>query len=892
MTVLYTNNFDTTTVGTLPTGWTNHSGLWVVGMDHPISGLNTFGESTRTNGSVVVYTSGSTSQADQLLRVSFFFSSTTPNSAPMIRCDSTGGNGYLALLSSDGTLFIFKSTSFSYSVIASQPSGLTDGTNIYLEILASGSTIEARAWSISGSRPTSPTVTATNSTYTAGTIGLYNNQTAAGVTGGIDDLVWTDGSLPSTSTATLTGPTTGTVGVASTNFTVTLSTTAGTTTTITPSDSGGGGTFTPTTVSIAAGAATGTFTYTAGSAGAKSISITSTNGYTPAGSPITFTASAPSSATTVTLSGPSSGSVGVGQTLTATLNGTLGASCSVTFADTLSGTFSPNPVVIAAGSTSGTTTFTPSVTGSHSISITNGSSLTNTGTPLAFTASSYSGTIPVDAPGLTWSPANWDFLSVGTFGVSVKTAQTTACGAYLKFSATGTTSIALAVDTTTTAGFGSNMPRLMWTIGGGVAQYAQIPDGATTFSLATGLTAGDTYSVDVWVIGTVESTSDRWGTSSTSPYNVVRIKNVLLDSGGTVSYHPLIQPKKMVFYGDSIVEGVRAAGTTTEPADHGRSVPWYAGPALGCEYGVIGYGATGWTSGGWGNMPGFVSYWNYYSNNRPRSLSGIDYLFVMHGYNGGGTSSDIQTWVSTVRASYPSIWIFIVNAPSGRGASAHISGVNAYKAANPSESRVFCIDYSDIIAVDNYNSGTGTPNFEAIDGIHPLEWANAMISGIVVRKTQEAISGTGGGGGGGGTYPTAAQVLSGVTFGPTGSDYTGNVTLPAATNVRSGVSYGTSGTAQTGNMTLPTAAQVQSGVPFGANGTQYTGTLAEAWSTAIEGGYTAGQLLKAMSAVLLGKSTGQNTNSPVFRDVNDTKNRVVATTDSSGNRSAVTLDLS
>lgn len=55
--------------------------------------------------------------------------------------------------------------------------------------------------------------------------------------------------------------------------------------------------------------------------------------------------------------------------------------------------------------------------------------------------------------------------------------------------------------------------------------------------------------------------------------------------------------------------------------------------------------------------------------------------------------------------------------------------------------------------------------------------------------------------------------------------------------------------------------------------------------------YSQDDLLRLMAAVLLGKVSG-HPGSPDFRDVNDTKNRVSATTDADGNRTAVTLDAS
>jgi hypothetical protein len=82
---------------------------------------------------------------------------------------------------------------------------------------------------------------------------------------------------------TLSGPTGGTVGVASTNFTVGVTPVGGTitgTVVVTPSDSAGGSTFTPATVSLTTASPTATFTCTAAWAGTKTISVTNNGGLT------------------------------------------------------------------------------------------------------------------------------------------------------------------------------------------------------------------------------------------------------------------------------------------------------------------------------------------------------------------------------------------------------------------------------------------------------------------------------------------------------------------------------------------------------------------------------------------------------------------------------------
>lgn len=151
--------------------------------------------------------------------------------------------------------------------------------------------------------PGSPTfnLTATNATKDSQSVASTTSGTIVIDTGAAETLTITDAGTGATvevpvSAAgatgySLTGPTSGTVGVPSTDFTVAL--TGGTVptpnpVTITPADGGGGGTFAPTSVQLSPSQTSGTFTYTAVSAGAKTISTTDDGSYAdPA--PITYT---------------------------------------------------------------------------------------------------------------------------------------------------------------------------------------------------------------------------------------------------------------------------------------------------------------------------------------------------------------------------------------------------------------------------------------------------------------------------------------------------------------------------------------------------------------------------------------------------------------------------
>ena len=58
----------------------------------------------------------------------------------------------------------------------------------------------------------------------------------------------------------------------------------------------------------------------------------------------------------------------------------------------------------------------------------------------------------------------------------------------------------------------------------------------------------------------------------------------------------------------------------------------------------------------------------------------------------------------------------------------------------------------------------------------------------------------------------------------------------------------------------------------------------------VEGTHTIAQFIRLMGSVLLGKLSGGGTGTEVFRDIDDTKDRVTATVDQDGNRTAITLD--
>lgn len=163
---------------------------------------------------------------------------------------------------------------------------------------ASAATIKATGQSVAVST-TTPSFTYTG--LTASTANYYVDCVQNATAG--DSNVVTAGPFTTSGAAatavTMSGPSGGVTGVASTNFTVGANGVISGTVTVTPSSGSGGGTFTPTSVNISSGTPTATFTYTPASVGAKTISVTNSGGLTNP-SNITYTATAAPSVPTVT----------------------------------------------------------------------------------------------------------------------------------------------------------------------------------------------------------------------------------------------------------------------------------------------------------------------------------------------------------------------------------------------------------------------------------------------------------------------------------------------------------------------------------------------------------------------------------------------------------------
>ena len=63
------------------------------------------------------------------------------------------------------------------------------------------------------------------------------------------------------------------------------------------------------------------------------------------------------------------------------------------------------------------------------------------------------------------------------------------------------------------------------------------------------------------------------------------------------------------------------------------------------------------------------------------------------------------------------------------------------------------------------------------------------------------------------------------------------------------------------------------------------------WQKQLENGYQAQELMRLFASALGAKASGLDADTPLYRDLADSKNRITAVTDKNGNRTSITLDL-
>jgi hypothetical protein len=449
---------------------------------------------------------------------------------------------------------------------------------------------------------------------------------------------------------------------------------------------------------------------------------------------------------------PNSGLTNGSQTVTATgvnavwtqetastlfsLSGGTGASLSsVSVSSNTSATFS-----LANGSAAATLTVTD----------------TPTGEAAAFTVNTGPVTVPITNTNLFFSPGSWDSDGTGALQANnvrsgATMAQTTTPGAYLlaAFTTTAVGNVALSVDVSPLSGDSAgNYPTIVSSVDNASWSAAtQLATGQTSVTLATNLAAGShTVRVALMRLGS----TNRWN-SATTPWQVFRVTGLVLPAGPTVSA-PTLYPGTMVVFGDSETEGITNIGPpSSTTSDSTQNYVWMLAQALGCEFGQLGHGSTGWSVSNGAGVPTAPTAWNNSYSGRPRQFpAGLSYAFFDWGVadaTGGGSdvavTANIPTVLAAARAALPGTRFFVCVPVGRQKASAITAGFNNYQASNPDPS-CYLIDFgsaSNITAGFGATSATsGTGTLKTNDAIHYTVTAHGEVAARMAGAVNKVLA--------------------------------------------------------------------------------------------------------------------------------------------------------
>jgi hypothetical protein len=449
-------------------------------------------------------------------------------------------------------------------------------------------------------------------------------------------------------------------------------------------------------------------------------------------------------ATTLTLTGPTGGTVNVASTnYTVTPNGTV-SSDTVTPHTTSSGSFSPSSLTWTNDASAKTFTYTPSSTAGspHSISITDTASLTISGSPISYSVNSGTTTIPVTDANFKagCSPYNW--YNNGTC------AETNNSGASLSLSVVSPsgTNIILALDTSPLSGAGSgSYPYLRYRIGNAAWTSTQLTSGQTTLTLASGLSAG-TYDVEIQVYA-FDYTMNRWNPGST-PYGVVRVTGLTVTSDCSLGT-PSVPANNVLVLSDSIGEGLLVNLLASPEHDAFLAFGSYYAAARNARAGNVCFGGIGlYLNSSYGEPavypPGspLSASWQFYHSGASRLVSGAlspvpsEILIVLgtndalNGVSDANVQASIQGLIGALRAAAPAVKIS-VGVPFGGFKRAALTA--GFTAAADANSRLIDLGTT----FQNGLAGPqGTPTWRApSDGIHMDVRSQGEAAARMLRAT-------------------------------------------------------------------------------------------------------------------------------------------------------------
>lgn len=251
------------------------------------------------------------------------------------------------------------------------------------------------------------------------------------------------------------------------------------------------------------------------------------------------------------------------------------------------------------------------------------------------------------------------------------------------------------------------------------------------------LASGGVHTVEIDVKD-VDGGGDRWSPPLSSAFVLT---GFLLDRGARAAPLPAAAPRRMLFLGDSITEGIRAAGPQVGQAgaDATEDYAWLTGRAFGADFSQVGFGAQGIFKRGDGDVPPAPATlrYNYLGSPASRSFS-PQVVVVNQGTNDGRAyparfRQAYLRYLRQIRAAWPAAWILALRPFDGKHAADIAAAVRA--AAGP---RIAYVSTAGWLGPDEFTDGLHPSYAGHLNAARRLETVIARLTGWGYTATPAA----------------------------------------------------------------------------------------------------------------------------------------------------------
>jgi len=347
--------------------------------------------------------------------------------------------------------------------------------------------------------------------------------------------------------------------------------------------------------------------------------------------------------------------------------------------------------------------------------------------------------ISVDDPNWYFTEYNWYIDPSGEY------AQSANPGAYFKVGVIGTTQIGLMIHQNA-APFQPYL-NIRYSVDNKPYQQETLVSPSNTIQLADSLNSSLSHQLILYILNS-DQKLDRW---KLGPSNILAVIGLLVDSG-TTTIAPILRPKRILTFWDSIGEGVKVLGNSGDDLiDNDSTATWamVLASALNAEISMVGFGRQGYNVTGNGNVPALYtpgsdkdSAWNKYDAQHSRLgangqlVPNPHFIFCGHGTNDGLRSSDENVyqsamgWMIAQRKASPTSKIFVV-IPFGRFMADAITSAFQDYQKNEDDQYIFLLDLGTegAIGLDRWG-----PSLYSSDGIHPLAIRDGQLGALLAAS--------------------------------------------------------------------------------------------------------------------------------------------------------------